>query len=641
MSSLDIPPRKPSQKREVAVVQAQALQRSWLQSISPWSTLLTAIALMPVVYYFSLQSGLPTPIEQYEMIGHPEHPWSKSRFESSSSLRRPAQLNFTGYMEPIFAEYTDLLVDKSYQTWFTDARDADDAITAMLNGLVVSELEERGDKTGRASAAAVNTTMEFRKMRSFADLRAGIRKRAEVNFENFLRARIDVAHRVLNATIAFHAFLGSWDATGKQTPGASCKFEAWVGAELRPPRTHMPPWWAQEWTLNPLIDTRIRLLDATKTPHHCAGPDVGLDENVDQQVDERVAHFSRGVINDTKVRLLNRAARAILDAFIRAHRDLYVMREKPAGLPDMYGSMWPDTPNWKRWSEDGSEEQGAPGQHNQMPKSEEEQSTKDKKSEGILLDNKDRPLWAVADIRFAETAERRLLPYLIGHSASPFKQLWTPQHEGALSRLRENLEALQTRLVMMESQLIWLRERLNREVALNQKYPQSSETARTTRRGLLWVEDLFPMEHAMSSTVSKLIEAITVPSQDLVQTRWRYLQYRNPEAVVSTWRAENCGDTSCFHAADGAWGRFVAPVLQGIRLGQGKPLAERLKGGFKEGYGIADYEKACCGESYANPWLDLLKYDNEQQLWFLNPYHELGSKLIGFDEQKWLKDGKF
>lgn len=632
--------RRASGTFEAVAVKAQAAQWTWIQFMTAWGPLLMAIAVLPVAYLFGGQAiqdiystlrGLPISAGRQELIGQPGQQWDKSRHGTMPSLRGPARLDFTGYMKPLFAEYVDILHSTEYETWFTDARDADDVITAMLNGLLF-ESDQNGDQQGGASSAtATNMTSELRRIRSFADLRAGIRKRAEVNFENFLHARFDVVYRISSTIRGFHSFVRYW-ALYDHTLEASCRFEALVRAEFLPAISQYKNGWDALYT-DELIKITERIINNavdTAELHDCGLPRPNEARDKNDQPPGSSPHPTNSTAQS-----LNRAARATLDALIIAHRGLYVTREKPEGLPEHFQTLWPGLPDWKPWeTHDANDTNDDEKKHKQNRK-----GKNSKKNEGEKKNTSGDPVWAVSDVRMAEEAEARVLPYLLGpngRSTEDFAALWTGRHTGALSRLRENLEALQHRLAAIESQLTWLRERLDAEIVYEQRSLDSAaERPQGAKGQLTWVQDI----HALSYHLDTLSDELSGNALKSLQSRLVELQEsagsQRPEVSRSFWQAENCGGTSCFDVLpDGGWKRGATKVLKGLGLAAGRrPFAKIPAGGPKVGREFALYEKACCGESYNNPWLDLLRYGRHGLL-YLSPYRDWKNSVSGNDDDE-------
>ena len=97
--------------------------------------------------------------------------------EIGSEIRQGTKLpafNLASRLEPIWEQYTKLLDTTEYEEWFDDARDAEDAILAMWNGFPAND-----NRTA-------NATQKNIVMKGYIDYRMAMRKRAEVNLENFL-----------------------------------------------------------------------------------------------------------------------------------------------------------------------------------------------------------------------------------------------------------------------------------------------------------------------------------------------------------------------------------------------------------------------------------------------------------------------
>lgn len=100
-----------------------------------------------------------------------------------------------------------------YEDWFGDARDAEDVITAMWN-----TFPEMQNKT-------TNVIQEDAKMKGYIDYSMALRKRAEVNFENFLLARSHVAHDMLELSIAWRSHVKSSIGSSVSVAGSAASAE--------------------------------------------------------------------------------------------------------------------------------------------------------------------------------------------------------------------------------------------------------------------------------------------------------------------------------------------------------------------------------------------------------------------------------
>lgn len=105
--------------------------------------------------------------------------------ENRQGTKLPA-FDLAGRLEPIWEQYTKLLDTTEYEEWFDDARDAEDAILAMWNGFPAND-----NRTA-------NATQKNIVMKGYIDYRMAMRKRAEVNLENFLLTRRLVAGQMLH-----------------------------------------------------------------------------------------------------------------------------------------------------------------------------------------------------------------------------------------------------------------------------------------------------------------------------------------------------------------------------------------------------------------------------------------------------------
>ncbi|KAI1842922.1 hypothetical protein JX266_010940 [Neoarthrinium moseri] len=439
----------------------------------------------------------------------------------------PLYLNFTESLEPIWAEYNNMLKNMDYETWFLDARDADDVISALYNTLPSVQTQ-----------VGKNTTRSTLKLKNTLDLRAGLRKRAEASFENFLRARIDVVARMLDLGGAFAEYAqGTILAPGPKTSTV----------ELM-----------EKSIFKPKMDD---YMDVSYTPRNETG------------------------------HLLNHAARALLGKMVEAHRPLYVTREQPAALSelDTMNITWPGLPDWKARPEDLEA----------------------------------RVLHALTDIMMAEEAEKKVMKYLLAHS--PAAGLWDiGRHKGALGRLAVRLKELQGKLISLEARMLWLKERFDAEVAYEYRR-STTNIPETSKDRLIWVNG-----EAEFWASWKGILAMSLAAKEQAGRRRQALQAeilrQDYERSSKAWRYERCGNTSCFQIEpDGAFGKIFGSAQRGLRLAGGKkerPFAKRPDESLEKEAQyrmVGAYEKACCGESTYNPWLDVLKY-GVQELIYLNPH---------------------
>ncbi|KAI0124808.1 hypothetical protein BJ170DRAFT_685689 [Xylariales sp. AK1849] len=126
--------------------------------------------------------------QQYDAIATD---WKQAQAEVTMNAN--FELNLTSHVQPLWAEYTDMLVNTDYERWFVDARDAEDAITAMYNAL--------------PEPVGHNAIRRHTKVKGLVDLRMAVRKRAEVLFENFLNGRLDAIKRMLEDSRAFQRYV--------------------------------------------------------------------------------------------------------------------------------------------------------------------------------------------------------------------------------------------------------------------------------------------------------------------------------------------------------------------------------------------------------------------------------------------------
>ncbi|KAK6211948.1 hypothetical protein LQW54_005475 [Pestalotiopsis sp. IQ-011] len=109
--------------------------------------------------------------------------------EVASEIRHGTKLpafDLAGRLEPIWEQYTKILDTTEYEEWFDGARDAEDVILTMWNGFPAND-----NRTA-------NATQKNIVMKGYIDYRMAMRKRAEVNLENFLLTRRLVASQMLH-----------------------------------------------------------------------------------------------------------------------------------------------------------------------------------------------------------------------------------------------------------------------------------------------------------------------------------------------------------------------------------------------------------------------------------------------------------
>ncbi|KAF3014428.1 hypothetical protein E8E14_007154 [Neopestalotiopsis sp. 37M] len=177
------------------IEKAEQVRDSWNQFYMKWGTsVLLVLVLIPALYY-----GRDTVSDMVDLFrGAGKHMSSKLddiKYESEIQAGIPQPFNLTAHLEPIWRHYSDILDDTGYETWFFDARDAEDAILAMWNALPANE-----NKTA-------NETQQDTKMKGFIDYRMALRKRAEVNLENFLLSRNQVVGEMLQLVNSWGRYL--------------------------------------------------------------------------------------------------------------------------------------------------------------------------------------------------------------------------------------------------------------------------------------------------------------------------------------------------------------------------------------------------------------------------------------------------
>ncbi|ETS73305.1 hypothetical protein PFICI_14910 [Pestalotiopsis fici W106-1] len=160
----------------------------WKMFYIKWGTpTLVVLILIPALYY-----GRETVFDMMDLVRGARRQLNSKlddiKYDAEIQAGIPQPFNLTAHLEPIWQQYSDILDNKDYETWFFNARDAEDAILAMWNALPTSN-----NKT-------VDEIQQDIKMKGFIDYRMALRKRSEVNLENFLLSRSRVLGEMLQLT---------------------------------------------------------------------------------------------------------------------------------------------------------------------------------------------------------------------------------------------------------------------------------------------------------------------------------------------------------------------------------------------------------------------------------------------------------
>ncbi|KAK9414550.1 hypothetical protein SUNI508_11123 [Seiridium unicorne] len=252
--------------------EAEQVQHACREFFRSWGYLaILALILVPSLYY-----GRSTVSDAIQLLRQlcGQLVIASDNIKHHTSIRSgPSnELNFMAHIEPIWDEYSEILENTDYETWFDDARDAEDVITAMWNTISASESETAAD------------TQQITKMKGYIDYRMALRKRAEVNFENFLLARTHVVGEMIEVSKA-------WNRYVQGVPG---------------------------------------LNDASFASLHTGGV-VEFAPPILETEDGGKMWTPR---NETSY-LLSHAAHVLLNRMITLHKTLYIVRELPKGVTKM------------------------------------------------------------------------------------------------------------------------------------------------------------------------------------------------------------------------------------------------------------------------------------------------------------------